>query len=335
VVAELRDVIETLRVVSIPTRTRFRGIAHREAALFEGPFGVTEFSPFVEYDDDEASNWLAAAIDFGFTQQPTPLRDTIAVNATVPAVSPDAVAGILARFGHCSTVKVKVAETGQALSEDVARVREVRECVGPDVRIRVDANGAWSVDEAFAAIERLSEFTLEYVEQPCATVSELLALRTHIDGMGVFIAADESVRKATDPLDVARAGAADILVLKAPPLGGIRRALDIIAQAELPAVISSALDTSVGISMGLHLAASVPRLELACGLATVALLEGDVTEHPLIPVDGQLPVQRVTLSDARMDTYAASEERTQWWTERITRCFDRAIATVRAEPSQP
>jgi O-succinylbenzoate synthase len=324
VAAELREVLETLRVVSVPTRTRFRGVAHREAALFEGPQGVTEFSPFLEYGDDEAATWLAAAIDFGFREQPEPLRSSIAVNATVPAVSPDAVSGVLERFGQCGTVKVKVAELGQTLSEDIARVREVRECVGQDVRIRVDANGAWSVDEALEAIERLAEFELEYVEQPCATVSELLSLRAQIDGMGVFIAADESVRKASDPLEVARAGAADILVLKAPPLGGIRRALDIIAQAELPAVISSALDTSVGISMGLHLAASVPRLEMACGLATVALLEGDVVEHPLVPVNGELPVHRVTLSEARVSEFAANAERTQWWTSRITRCFDQA-----------
>lgn len=326
--AELSEVLETLRVVSVPTRTRFRGVAHREAAIFEGPQGATEFSPFLEYGDDEAASWLAAAIDFGFVEQPPLLRDVISVNATVPAVAAEDVAAVLQRFGPCNTVKVKVAETGQTLSEDVARVRQVRELVGPDVRIRVDANGAWSVDEAVAAIERLSAFTLEYVEQPCATVSELLSLRTQIDGMGVFIAADESVRKATDPLEVAFAGAADILVLKAPPLGGIRRALDIIAQAELPAVISSALDTSVGISMGLHLAASVPRLEMACGLATVALLEGDVVEHPLLPVDGELPVHRVTLSEARLSEFAANEERTTWWVERITRCFDRAVESL-------
>lgn len=327
---ELSDVLSTLRVVSIPTRTRFRGLKTREAALFEGPEGVTEFSPFVEYPDDEAATWLAAALDFGYNAQPEPLRASIAVNATMPAVSPDEVPAILARFGDCHTVKVKVAETGQTLDDDIARVRTVREAVGSDVRLRLDANGAWSVDEAELAIERLAQFDLEYVEQPCATVTELLMLREHIAGMGVHIAADESVRRASDPLAVARAGAADILVLKAAPLGGIRRALALIAEAELPAVISSALDTSVGISMGLHLAAALPRLEIACGLGTVALLEGDVTDESLLPENGSLPVRRVQVSDARHGEFAADEERALWWRERITRCFGQAVETLHA-----
>lgn len=327
---ELNDVLGTLRVVSIPTRTRFRGLKVREAALFEGPEGVTEFSPFVEYPDDEAATWLAAAIDFGYAAQPEPLRTSIAVNATIPAVTPDEVPALLARFGNCHTVKVKVAETGQTLDDDVARVRTVRELIGPEVRLRLDANGAWSVEEAELALERMAQFDLEYVEQPCATVTELLMLREHIAGLGVHIAADESVRRATDPLAVARAGAADILVLKAAPLGGIRRALALIAEAQLPAVISSALDTSVGISMGLHLAAALPRLELACGLGTVALLEGDVTDEPLLPKDGMLPVRRVQVTDARLREFAADEDRTTWWRERITRCFDQAVESLQA-----
>ena len=322
---ELSDVLNTVRVVSIPTRTRFRGVRVREAALFEGSEGFAEFSPFLEYGDDEASTWLAAALEFAYREPPTPLRDRIAVNATVPALQPDAVPAILERFGACRTVKIKVAEVGQTLDDDFARVRAVRDAVGPDVRIRLDANGGWSVDEAAEAVELLARFDLEYVEQPCATVSELLALRSLIAGMGVYIAADESVRRAEDPLAVARSGAADILVIKAQPLGGIQNALEIMREAELPAVVSSALDTSVGISMGLHLAAALPRLELACGLATVALLEGDVAEHPLIPVDGELPVERVRVSESQLSTFAADEERTQWWHERITRCFDRAL----------
>lgn len=322
---ELSEILSTLRVVSIPTATRFRGVTVREAALFEGPQGFTEFSPFLEYPDDEAATWLAAAIDFGWSEQPAPLRTQIAVNATMPAVSPDDVAAVLSRFGACATIKVKVAETGQTLDDDIARVRVIRELVGPDVRIRLDANGGWTPDEAALAIELLSPFGLEYVEQPCATVSELLTLREQIAGMGVFIAADESVRKAADPLAVARAGAADILVVKAAPLGGIHRALALIAEAELPAVISSALDTSVGISMGLHLAAALPRLEMACGLATVALLNGDVTDDSLTPVNGMIDVRRVAVSDARLTEFAAEPERTQWWAERITRCYEQAM----------
>lgn len=320
--AELRDLLGTLRVVALPTRTRFRGVTVREAALFEGPQGVTEFSPFVEYQDEEAATWLAAAIDFGWVAQAALHRQSIAVNATVPAVTPEEVPGVLAQFGNCATVKVKVGETGQTLDDDVARVRAVRDATSDGTRVRLDANGAWSVDEAERAIERLAPFELEYVEQPCATVSELLMLREVIAGMGVFIAADESVRRASDPLAVARAGAADILVVKAQPLGGVHRALDILIESELPAVVSSALDTSVGISMGLHLAAALPRLELACGLGTVALLAADVVEHPLIPVDGQLTVERPVLSPRKVDAFAADNERFDWWRDRITRCFN-------------
>lgn len=323
---ELSEILRTLRVVSIPTATRFRGLAVREAAVFEGPEGFTEFSPFIEYADDEAATWLAAAIDFGWRQPPAPMREHIAVNATMPAVRPDDVPAVLSLFGECSTIKIKVAEAGQTLDDDFARVRTVRDLVGPEVRIRLDANGGWTPDEAVLAIERLAPMGLEYVEQPCATISELLTLREQIAGMGVFIAADESVRKASDPLAVARSGAADILVVKAAPLGGIHRALAIIAEAELPAVVSSALDTSVGISMGLHLAAALPRLEMACGLATVALLNGDVTENPLLPANGMLPVTRVEVSDARLTQFAADPDRTNWWTERVTRCYELAVA---------
>lgn len=327
-VPELSEILSTLRVVSIPTATRFRGLTVREAAIVEGPEGFTEFSPFLEYGDDEAATWLAAAIDFGWRPAPTPLREQIAVNATMPAVKPDDVPAVLSLFGDCATIKIKVAEAGQTLDDDYARVRTVRDLVGPDVRIRLDANGGWTSDEAVVAIERLAPINLEYVEQPCATVSELLSLREQIAGMGVFIAADESVRKASDPLAVARAGAADLLVVKAAPLGGIHRALALIAEAELPAVISSALDTSVGISMGLHLAAALPRLEMACGLATVALLTGDVSDDPLLPVAGMLPVTRVTVSDARLTEFAAEPDRSAWWAQRIQRCYEPAIAEL-------
>ena len=310
-----------MRVVSIPTRTRFRGLTHREAALFVGPQGATEFSPFIEYPDDEASAWLAAAIDFGWNETPAQHRSEIAVNATLPAVPPDEVEAVLNRFGETQSVKVKVAEVGQSLDDDFARVRTVREICGDEVRIRLDANGNWSVDEAEAAIKRLAEFDLEYVEQPCATVAELLALRARIAGLGVHIAADESVRKAADPIEVARVGAADLLVVKAAPLGGIPRALEILTQAELPAVVSSALETSVGISMGLHLAAALPRLDFACGLATVALLEGDVTDDSLVATGGMMPVRRVELSDARIEALEADEDRQAWWRARVERCY--------------
>ncbi|MBK0418869.1 o-succinylbenzoate synthase [Leucobacter sp. CSA1] len=352
-------VLSAARVVAIPTRTRFRGIEVREAVVFDAPRGPSEFSPFPEYDDAEAASWLAAALDFGWGEAPPPLRDTIAVNATVPAVAAEEVAGILARFPGCTTAKVKVAERGQSLADDIARVRAVREAMGEDALIRIDANGGWTVDEAAHALRTLSEFDLDYAEQPCVTVPELVELRHRLttgrradDGQAegrraegeraeepgfladaafpasagrsplVRIAADESVRKAEDPLAVARAGAADLLVVKAQPLGGVGRALRIVEEAGLPVVVSSALDTSAGISMGLRLAAALPEhlLAGACGLGTVALLQGDVAADPLVPVDGRLRVRRPALDPELLDRYAASPEREAWWRERIARC---------------
>ena len=319
---ELKDLIDTARVVALPLATRFRGIEEREALLFEGPNGWSEFSPFIEYGDTESATWLRAAIEFAFGDLPTPLRSSIPVNATVPSVHVDRVAGILKRFDGCRTAKVKVAERGQGLAEDVARVRAVRDLLGPEARIRVDANGGWNVDEAEHAIHALAEYDLEYVEQPCANVDELVEIRRRTKYMGVPIAADESVRKAADPLNVARAGAADILVLKAQPLGGIRRSLDIIREAGLPVVVSSALDTSVGLSMGAWLASVIPELDYDCGLGTASLLSADVTDAPLQASGGSIDVRRVTPTPRMLDGYAASAQRRQWWLDRVSRCYE-------------
>ncbi|MET0813156.1 MAG: o-succinylbenzoate synthase [Microbacterium sp.] len=314
----LSELLASARVVALPLATRFRGVDVREAVLFEGPEGWTEFSPFTEYDDTEASTWLAAAIDYGWMPQPPALRDLIPVNATVPAVAAASVPEVLARYDGCRTAKVKVAELGQSLPDDVARVRAVREAMGAEGRIRVDANGGWNVDEAEHAIHALAEFDLEYVEQPCAAVDELADVRRRVKYMGIPIAADESVRKAEDPLAVARAGAADLLVVKAQPLGGVRRALAIVAEAGLPAVVSSALDTSVGLSMGTALAAALPTLDYDCGLGTAALFTADVAEPPLVPVRGALPVGRVTPDD--LGRVEASPDRRAWWLDRVARC---------------
>ncbi|MFG6475281.1 o-succinylbenzoate synthase [Microbacterium sp. P06] len=316
----LDDLLATARVVALPLATRFRGIDVREAVLFEGPAGWTEFSPFTEYGDTEASVWLEAALDFGWTDAARPHRDQVRVNATVPAVSADAVAAILARFDGCRTAKIKVAEPGQTLDDDVARVAVVRSALGPEGRIRVDANGAWNVDEAEHAIHALAGFDLEYVEQPCASIDELAELRARIAYMDIPIAADESVRKADDPLRVARAGAADILIVKAQPLGGVRRALEIVAEAGLPAVVSSALDTSVGLAMGVALAAALPTLDYDCGLGTSALFAADVCEPALVPRAGMLPAGRVSPSVERLDALAAPTERRDWWFDRLARC---------------
>jgi O-succinylbenzoate synthase len=317
----LRDLLDSARVVALPLHNRFRGIDTREALLFEGPEGWTEFSPFTEYADAEAAVWLAAAIDFGWSAPPAQVRDRVRVNATLPAVAPDQVGAILDRFPGCRTVKVKVCDPGQTLAEDVARVAAARAYLGESGRIRVDANGGWNVDEAEHAIHALAGFDLEYVEQPCATIDELAQVRKRVKYMGIPIAADESVRKAADPLEVARAGAADLIVIKAQPLGGIAAALRIIGEAGLPVVVSSALDTSVGLSMGLFLAAAIPTLDYDCGLGTAALLADDVTDEPLIPVDGQLELRRVVPSSRSLHEHAASADRTEWWLDRLSRCY--------------
>jgi O-succinylbenzoate synthase len=292
----------------------------REALLLEGPAGWTEFSPFVEYDDAEAASWLAGAIDFGWNAPPAARRDRIPVNATLPAVPADDVPAVLALYPGCRTVKVKVAERGQTLADDVARVAAARAALGPEGRVRLDANGGWNVDEAERAVHALALYDLEYLEQPCASVDELAELRARLYDWDVPVAADESVRKAADPLAVARAGAADLLVIKAQPLGGIHRALRIVGEAGLPVTVSSALDTSIGIAMGAHLAAALPELPYDCGLATVGLFERDVLADPLVPVDGAIAVTRPVPDADALDALAASPERTAWWFDRLERC---------------
>lgn len=314
----LAELLDTARVVALTMHTRFRGVDTREALLFEGPEGWAEFSPFVEYDDAEAATWLAAAIDYAWRAQPAPVRDRIGVNATVPAVEPGRVPEVLGRFPGCRTAKVKVAEPGQLLADDVARVRAVREAMGPEGRVRIDANGLWNVDEAEHAVHALAEYDLEYIEQPCATVPELAELRTRVKYMGIPVAADESIRKSDDPLAVARAGAADIVVIKAQPLGGVTHALQIVTAAGLPAVVSSALDTAVGLSQGAALAAALPSLGFDCGLGTGSLFLDDVAD--LRPVDGAIPVGRVTPDADALTRLAAADERREWWLARLARC---------------
>ncbi|MFJ4253422.1 o-succinylbenzoate synthase [Microbacterium sp. NPDC090003] len=316
---ELSEILSTARVVALPMHTRFRGVDTREALLFEGPEGWAEFSPFTEYADAEAATWLAAAIDFAWRPQPAPLRDGIRVNATIPAVEAARVAEVLARFAGCRTAKVKVAEPGQTLADDIARVRAVRDAMGPEGRIRIDANGLWNLDEAEHAVHALNEFDLEYVEQPCATVEELAELRTRVKYLGIPVAADESIRKSSDPLAVARAGAADLIVVKAQPLGGVTHALQIIAATGLPAVVSSALDTAVGLSQGAALAAALPHLDHDCGLGTASLFLDDVADRR--PRDGVIPADRVTPDGAALDRLAAGVDRRDWWLARLERSF--------------
>jgi O-succinylbenzoate synthase len=311
----LPELLDRLHVVALPMRVRFRGIITRELALIEGPAGWGEFGAFVEYGPREAAHWLASGIEGAYREPPPTLRDRVPINATVPAVPAARVSEVLARFPGARTAKVKVAEPGQTLADDVDRVNATRELVPT---VRVDANGGWSVEEAARAAEALTaDGPLEYLEQPCATVDELAALRRRLD---VPIAADESIRKADDPLAVVRAQAADIAVLKVAPLGGVSALLDIAARIDIPVVVSSALDSAVGIAAGLTAAAALPRLRHACGLGTGGLFLEDVADVAE-PIDGFLPVGSVTPDPARLQALGVPSERRQWWIDRVKACY--------------
>lgn len=304
-----------MRVFSIALRTRFRGITVREGVLLEGPMGWGEFSPFLEYDDAVSAPWLRCAREAAFEGWPDPVRDVVPVNVTVPAVGAEQ-AHRMVVAGGCRTAKVKVAEPGQTLGDDQKRLEAVRDALGPDGLVRIDANMGWEVDEAIAAIRLLDRAAggLEYAEQPCGTVEELAAVRRAVD---VPIAADESIRRAEDPYRVRDLHAADIAVLKVQPLGGVRACLRIAEDIGMPVVVSSAIETSVGIAAGVALAAALPELPHACGLATVQLLEDDVCDPPMLPVGGMLPVMRPGLSLEALDRLAAGPDRVARWEARL------------------
>lgn len=301
---DMSELLATMRAFAIPMRTKFRGITVREGALIAGPAGWGEFSPFAEYGPRESARWLASAVESATVPWPAPVRDRVSVNVTVPAVGPERAREIVAASG-CRTAKVKVAERGQAEGEDVERVAAVRDALGPDGRIRVDANGGWPVAQAVRMLRQLDRYSLEYAEQPCATLEELAELRRHID---IPVAADESIRKAEDPLRVRAIGAADIVMVKVQPLGGVRAALRVAEACGLPAVVSSAVDTSVGLAAGVALAAALPDLPYACGLATMSLLEGDVTAEPLAESGGQLPVRRPAVDPGELARWETDPE---------------------------
>ena len=303
---------------AIPLRTRFRGITVREGMLLRGDAGWGEFCPFPEYSDAVAASWLATAVEQCTVGWPTPVRTSVAVNCTVPVVSPSAAAALVAASG-CATAKVKVAEG--PLADDVARVAAVRSALGPSGFVRVDANAAWSVSEAVTAIRELDAAAggLQYVEQPCRSLAELAEVRAKVD---VPIAADESIRTAEDPMRVAVAGAADVAVIKCTPLGGVRRALRVAEAAGLPCVVSSALETSVGMGAELALAGAMPSLDFACGLGTVRLFEGDVVAASAVPVEGRMAVPTSPLEPAAelVERYRMRDaERAAWWTARLDR----------------
>ncbi|MEV5839429.1 o-succinylbenzoate synthase [Nocardia sp. NPDC052112] len=307
-------------VYAIPMRTRFRGITVREGMLIRGPLGWGEFCPFPEYEDREAAGWLATAMEQVTVGWPEPVRELIPINCTVPAVDPARAHAIVTGSG-CRTAKVKIADHPDSLGEDLARVEAVRDALGANGSVRVDANAVWDVETAVAHIKQIDRAAggLEYVEQPCRTIEELAAVRRRVD---VRIAADESIRRAEDPLRVAVAGAADIAVLKCTPLGGVRRALQVAAAAGLPCVVSSALETSVGMAAQLALAGAIPELEFACGLGTLSLFEGDLVPESLRPVDGFMPVPKTppTPDPTLLEHYRHPDPaRTRWWEDRLTR----------------
>ncbi|TDU90695.1 O-succinylbenzoate synthase [Kribbella voronezhensis] len=299
---------------AIGLKNRFRGITVRQGMLFEGPAGWAEWSPFLDYDDATCVAWLRAAREAAVDGWPEPVRSVVPVNCTVPAVDPEKAAEIV-RASGCGTAKVKVAEPGQTLADDLERVEAVRDAIG-DGRVRIDANGAWSVDQALRSLKELARFDLEYVEQPCASVQDLAAVRRRTD---VLVAADESIRRAQDPLLVRELEAADIAVLKVQPIGGVRACLEIAEQIGLPVVVSSALETSVGIAAGVALAAALPELPYACGLATVSMFTSEVAAQPLLPIDGFLPVGRVQPDPSLLAAATADQEITAAWEVRYAR----------------
>jgi len=304
--------------------------------LLRGLAGWGEFSPFWDYDDAAAVKWLDCAIEQANGAWPDPVRDNIPVNVIVPAVTPEKARELVLNSGGCRTAKVKVANrhaaasprsgrrtqnpesTVESIDIEVARIAAVRaaldEAFGPGMgKIRVDANGAWSVSQAVEHLRELNNVAggLEYAEQPCATVEELAELRQalKVAKVDVLIAADESIRRAADPYRVKELNAADIVVLKVAPLGGVQANLDLAAEIGLPVVVSSALESSIGLTAGLALAGALPELPFACGLATSALLVHDVVAEPLLPVDGELPVLRA--DDSRLNPLAASSNTEQ------------------------
>jgi O-succinylbenzoate synthase len=316
--------VEDVAVYRVGLTTRFRGLTSRDGVLLRGPAGWAEFSPFWDYDDAASCPWLRAAFEAATVGWPDPVRDAVPVNVTVPAVDPATAHAIVAGSG-CTTAKVKVAEPGQTIADDIARIESVRDALGPAGRIRVDANGAWDVDTAVAAVRALDRAAggLEYVEQPCASVADLARVRRAVD---VPVAADEAVRLAADPLAVVRAEAADVLVLKVAPLGGVRACLELAELAGLPVVVSSALETSVGLAAGIALAAALPELAYACGLGTARLLSADVVADPLVPVDGWIAVRRPAPDLDLLATHAADEGLDGRWRRRLAAVSDLVAA---------
>ena len=319
----LNDLVATARVVSIPLRTKFRGLTERELLVFEGPNGWSEWAAFTEYQDEEAATWLHAAIEWGFENLPEPVRKQVSVNAILPAVPTEEVAKVLGRAGKFSTVKIKVADPKQTAADDLARILEVKDLY-PDAKLRLDANGGYTVAQALELIAELenNSLDLEFFEQPVATIAELAELRIEISKLGqnTLVAADESVRRASDPLAVELAGAADLLVLKSAPLGGIASALAVANSSKLNICASSAMQSSIGLAAELHFAACLPEVNYDAGLGTGYLFGGDLTADRLIPENGILELRRPEINTSSLEILKAEDHRYDWWIARLERC---------------
>lgn len=312
----LDSILGSLRVVTLATKTDFRSVTSREVAIFEGPMGWGEFSPFLEYSFEESIPWLISAIEAAFVQPPAPLRNEILVNATLPAIdNPIEIAQLLDSFHGITVVKIKVGGDLQLDLDRIACVRDLR----PKAKIRVDVNGLWSVDQASYFLSQVGE--IEYIEQPCATLEELRELKKR---SSVKVAGDEIIRKAKNPLELNLEGAVDIVMLKVAPLGGILRAIEIAHHYNLPVAVSSALESAIGISYGLKLAAALPHLDFACGLGTGSLLAVDVANLPIL--DGKMKLSDVRPESAILNKLAVSNERLNWWKNRIRMTWSAGVA---------
>ena len=304
-----QQLLDSLRVIALPMKTNFRGISDREVALIKGSHGWGEFSPFLEYDDAESAPWLASAIEAATTPQPKLYRTSVAVNGTIPALNdPDDLARIVDSFPGVNTFKVKV---GNNLVEDLARIKVIRQ-LRPHANIRIDVNGLWNVGQAEEFLASVGQ--IEYVEQPCATIEELRQLKSKTP---VKIVGDEILRKAANPFEIDLTGAIDYLMLKVQPLGGIKRAHAIAEHHKLPIVVSSALESAVGIKHGLTLAASFEEMNFDCGLGTGSLLASDVAHLPI--VDGKIEISEF---EPQLDGFDVAPDRFDWWKNRIMRTVE-------------
>jgi O-succinylbenzoate synthase len=303
-----------LKVVSIPVKYNFRQIKNREIALFEGPQGWSEFSPFIEYNNKESATWLKAALEAATTPAPRPIRDEVAVNAILPNIKVDQVSSLLASFNGCTTIKVKVND----FVNDHLLLQEVLRNI-PGAKFRLDVNGGWNLEEAIDNLRNYAqEFSeqIDYVEQPCRDIADLKSLGQMVK---IPLAVDESIRKNLGSDLTKLKDVADVAIIKWAPTGGFKSALEVIEKIQLPVVVSSALDSSVGISHGLSLAAAIPNLYGPCGLATVALLAADVTSQPLIAENGVIKNRRV-IPDL-IEVYEAEPARLRWWQDRVNEIY--------------